>query len=89
MKPATELGLARAVGGRLVLATFLLFGLAGVAACGGDDGATVRNLNQEEPVKDCGSASGSEGGSTSAPGASTSPSDSTTASCLDPGAGTR
>jgi hypothetical protein len=83
MRPATEFRPARATGGRLVLATVLLFGAATVAACGGDDGATVRNLNQEEPVPDCGSASGSEGESTSAPDGSRGPSDSTTGSCQE------
>ncbi len=42
--------------GRFVLAITLVFGVAGVAACGNDDGATVRNLNDEEPlVPDSGS----------------------------------
>ncbi len=55
---------ARAAGGRVAVAVAFTFGAAGLAACGGDDGGTVRNLNQEEEITS-GSTSGSPSGTES------------------------
>jgi hypothetical protein len=57
----------------LVVAVALVFGVGGLAACGDDDGGTVRNLNEEDGVPEGGSVSGSGSGSgaTSGSGAST------------------
>lgn len=46
------------LGERLIVAILLLFGVAGVAACGEDDGSEIRDLNSETAVpSDLGSAS--------------------------------
>ena len=57
----------RTVGSRLAVATALIFGTAGLAACGDDDGGEIRNLNEETaPPSGAGSPSGSVSGSGSA-----------------------
>lgn len=40
----------RAAGARVAVAVAFVFGAAGLSACDGDDGATLRNLNEEEPI---------------------------------------
>ena len=67
-----KLQAARTVGTRLAVATALIFGTAGLAACGDDDGGEIRNLNEETaPPSGTGSVGGSISGSGSASGAET------------------
>ncbi len=64
------------VGGRLLVAVALVFGVGGIAACGNDDGGEIRNLNEEEGVPEgasgAGSVSGSGSGSSSGAGTESS-----------------
>ncbi len=50
----------------LVVAVALVFGIGGLAACGDDDGGTVRNLNEEDGASTSGSGAGTESSSPSA-----------------------
>lgn len=64
-----NLRVVRTGGGRLAVATVLLFGTAGLAACGDDDGGEIRNLTEETaPPSGTGSVGGSISGSGSGSG---------------------